>query len=191
MKKLITLLLILSISLFAIEQKQEGVGWLDIFAYDENSKKPRVLLIGDSIISQYAHKIREVLSNKSITRFSTSKSICAKYYINQLSIAMTQPYEIILINNGLHDFYSTNTQYEKCYKKTLDYSRKTNPNSTIMLVSTTPVKGIKERNDIVVQRNQSLKKLSKTFNLPYIDLYSLLKDKYELYRDAYHHTEEG
>ena len=191
MKKIL-ILLSLSISLFAVEQKQEGVGWLDVFSYNENSKKPRVLLIGDSIVRQYIDPVRSGLKNKYIiTRLSTSKSICSSQYIKQLDIAMTQPYDIILINNGLHDFLSSNNKYEKCYLKVIHYLFKTNPKSKIMLISTTGVRGNKKRNDIVIQRNKSLKKISKTYHLSYIDLYSIIDGKDELFKDTYHYKIEG
>ena len=156
MKKTIVFLIFVLLHniLFAVEQKQEGVGWLDIFSYDESSKKPRVLIIGDSIVRQYADTVRNGLKNKYlITRLSSSKSICSPQYIKQIDIAMTQPYEIILINNGLHDFSSTSNQYEKSYLKVINYLFESNPKSQIMLVSTTGVLGNIKRNDIVQQRN--------------------------------------
>jgi len=191
MKKII-IMFVLSLSLFAIEQKQEGVGWLDIFSYDESSTKERVLLIGDSIVRQYINSVRNGIKDKyTVTRLSTSKSICSSQYINQLSIAMTQRYKIILINNGLHDFSATNEEYEECYKKSLDYIVKENLTSTIVLVNTTGVNGIKTRNDIVIQRNRSLLKLANLYKFNYLNLYSIVEGQKELWSDNYHYKEGG
>ncbi len=184
--------MLLIIQLFATEQRYEGVGWLDIFSYEDDSKHPHLLLIGDSIVKQYADGVAEELKGKmSVTRFSTSKSICSSQYLPQLSIALTQNYQLILINNGLHDFESSNDTYKQCFKKTLDYLRKKMPHSTILLVATTGVKGDLERNKIVRQRNSKLKELSEHYNMPYIDLYSLTKNKSFLWQDAYHFTKRG
>jgi len=183
----VILIILVSISLFGIEQKQEGVGWLDVFSYNDGSKKPRILIIGDSIVRQYAHLVKEKIKDKySLTRLSTSKSICSKEFINQLSVAFTQNYDKILINNGLHDFTSSNKQYEKCYIDSLNYIIETNPNSEIMLLTTTGVNGIANREKIVIQRNISLNTLSEKYKLNIIDLYSVVHGKKELWRDAYH-----
>ncbi len=191
MKKLFIVILF-TISLFAIEQKQEGVGWLDIFSYDDSSKKPRILIIGDSIVRQYTASVRNKLKTRyTFTRLSTSKSICSSEYLGRLSIAMTQPYRIILINNGLHDFTSSDNAYENSYKKTINFLIKSNPKSQIMLLTTTNVLGNKKRNNIVVKRNKILKKLSKIYNLPYIDLYSVVHLQKKLHKDAYHFTGGG
>lgn len=186
MRKMMLILLV-SVSLFAIEQKQEGVGWLDIFSYDDSSKNKRVLIIGDSIVRQYANNVKKELKGKyTITRLSTSKSICSKHFINQLAVAMTQPYSIILINNGLHDFFATNDEYKQCYKKSIDYLLHTNPNAKVMLVTTTGVKGINEREKIVQKRNISLREISQIYKLPIVDLYTEVHGKNELWKDAYH-----
>lgn len=185
------MLLCLSMTLFAVEQKLEGVGWLDVFTYNEGSKQKRVLLIGDSIVRQYAESVRNGVKDKYVvTRLSTSKSICSSQYLEQLAIAMQEPYEIILINNGLHDFGATNEEYYECFKKSLNYLMRKNPTSTIVLVSTTGVNGIKSRNDIVIERNISLKKLSRLYGISFVDLYSVVNGKL-LWRDACHFNRGG
>lgn len=192
MKKILLLLFSLSIALLAFEQKQEGVGWLDIFSYNENSNKPRILIIGDSIVRQYAGKLKDGIKNvATLTRFSTSKSICSPYYIDQLSIAMTQQYKIILINNGLHDFHSTNTEYEKCYSKAIEFLKTKNPEAKIILMTTTGVHKIPKREKIVIERNKTLYNLAKKYQLPVIDLYSIVHNKNYLWKDHYHFKKEG
>jgi len=185
--KIINLLVMLSLTVFGIEQKQEGVGWLDIFSYDDASHKPRVLIIGDSIVRQYAGKVKSDINTKyTLTRLSTSKSICSPHYMKQLSVAMTQKYKLILVNNGLHDFHSSNKQYNKCFQDTIVFLEKVNPKSKIMLITTTGVKGNKERESIVIQRNQELQKLSQIF-----DLYAEVQGNQYLWKDAYHFKSGG
>jgi len=169
----VILIILVSISLFGIEQKQEGVGWLDVFSYNDGSKKPRVLIIGDSIVRQYANSVRNKIKSKyTLTRLSTSKSICSKNYIQHLSIAMTQEYKLILINNGLHDFGSSNLRYEECYEKSLNYIKSVNKNSKIMLLTTTGVNSIDGREKVVIERNISLRKIAFKYKVSIVDLYA-------------------
>lgn len=192
MKKIVIFITLICISIFGIEQKQEGVGWLDIFSWDDGSHKPRILIIGDSIVRQYAFRVKNGLQDKrTVTRLSTSKSICSPYYLDQLSIAMTQPYAIILINNGLHDFSSSNETYEKCFSETIKFLKRTNPKSKIILLTTTGVHDIEKRELIVISRNKSLYKVAKEHNLSGIDLYSVVHGKDELWKDHYHFKPGG
>lgn len=191
MKKIILFIFLITIAASAIEQKQEGVGWLDIFAYDENSKLDRILLIGDSIVNQYAERVRNQLKGHYIlTRFSTSKSICSNQFLKQLDLTMDQKYAMIFINNGLHAFSSTDKEYKKCFKQTLDYLIEKNPKSEIFLVATTPVKNYLTRDSIVRSRNRILKELSKKYGIGFVDLYSTVSGK-SVHMDKYHFRKRG
>ena len=166
--------------------------WLEI-AYDTNIK--RVLYIGDSISCQS----RKIITAKADGKlyfdgFGTSKGIDNPWFEESIKLfTKQQPNRVaIMFNNGLHGWHlEDETDYKLHYEKMLQFLLSHFKDTPLFILLTTHVAD-EERNARVIKRNKAAAELAEKYNLPVIDLYSLIEKNPGFIRpDGVHLVEEG
>lgn len=161
---------------------------------DDEERKKRVLVIGDSISIGVRSNINNEVNDKYYTDgAATAKSITMPVlffkFIDYI-FSMGFDYEIIQFNNGLHGMQIDADEYIEAYKKVVNYI-KAKSEAKLILALTTPLTD-KEKNKIVIERNDKVKEWAEEEEISVIDFYSLLEGKDELYiDDGVHLKEEG
>ncbi len=180
----------------------EPIEWDDIWRQNApDVEAPRILLIGDSISRSYRKKLNEIFNNEIYAdQLSTSKSIADSSYLDLLDYMKLQcdRYDVIVFNNGLHGFYLETAAYEKCYRKAVLHLKEIFPKAKIIIALSTPCRNRNNLNeflpvnDSVIERNKAACKIAKENKLEFIDLYSLLCNRPELFiEDGAHLKESG
>lgn len=174
----------------------------DGFSYLHPSRKPNVLLYGDSISIQYTSQVRTSLEGvATVTRLFKNGGSSHNFIdnMNELTETMFQPslekgwhfkWDVIHFNVGLHDLkYLKGKHLNKngvqvssieVYKDNLDaickYLKETNPKAKLIFATTTPVpenaKG-RFKGDSVKFNNAALEVLANYPDIIINDLYAL------------------
>ena len=181
------------------EQKvqRERTEWTNIWITEAaKSDKPRVLLVGDSIVMGYYNSAANHLKKDAYTaRLSTSLCVADYAYIPTLqSVLIQNKFDFIHFNNGLHGFAYTEEQYKKGYEETIKFMRKIQPEAAIIVTLTTPVKKDAPKaylNKRVDKRNQIARELAEKYGLYIDDLHTPMKNHPEYHRDAFHYKRKA
>ncbi len=178
--------------------KRESIEWCDVwFTHADKTDKPRVLLIGDSIVQGYFPVVeREMGDAVYWGRFTTSRSICDPVFFAELELVLKQyKFSVIHFNHGLHGWGYTEAQYAEAFDKLLQTLKEHGQGAKLIWGTTTPVQSgssmgsdqprVAERNKIAAE------KVTKA-GIPMNDLYALAIDKPEYYsKDGVHFSQEG
>ena len=176
---------------------RENTEWCDTWIpYVQKTDKPRILLIGDSIMKGYYKPVCKLLSEKAYcAKFATSACITDPVFYLQLRTMFSQyKYAIIHFNNGLHGFGYTEKEYQAGYEKVLKYLRKVSSSSKIILALSTPLNLKDNKNHLnyrIDERNRIVQELGKKYDVEINDLYSISKNHPEYYKDTYHYKSKG
>ncbi len=173
----------------------EAVDWTISYAFNtQDTKAPRVLLIGDSICNGYQSALRERLAGKVNVSFWVS-SYCVTHpqYMEMLDVVLRGPRpQLVLFNNGLHtprkeDF----AIWKAAYGKAIAFLRAKLQDAQIVIVNSTPLKD--DESGYVDAINKATAELSKAEHLELIDLHGLCSpwNREELWSDRYHFKPEG
>ncbi|MBC2602777.1 SGNH/GDSL hydrolase family protein [Puniceicoccus vermicola] len=179
---------------------RENIEWCRSWVPDSNVielDKPRVLLIGDSIVMGYGPKVAEVMGESaSIAYVGTSRFPADPAYLEEISLVLRHTrFDIIHFNNGLHGWDYDEPIYAKYLEQVLDTLRAQTPDAQWALATSTPVreKGnlgqLHERNGRVIERNESIRQLALNEAHPLTDLYELMKGRPEHYAEDGTHYE--
>ena len=160
----------------------------------EESNKPRVLYIGDSISGALRRYAQAGCEDRILfDRFGTSKSLDNPYFEQSIHLFGLQQERrnLIIFNNGLHGWHlSDKEEYSFYYEKTVEFLMTEFPNTPILLALTT--KTGDERSQRVVVRNEVVKEIGAKYGLPIVDLYTASEMCFEfISEDGVHFTEEG
>lgn len=194
----------------------EGVEWSRAWREGAAWDKPRVLLIGDSIIDGCKIFIgKNLLPDYSITVYVTSKGLNNPYFIKELDLLCEQEdyeYKAIYLNSGLHFHGQSAEEYKANYKKLISEIRAMLPGTPIILGTSTPwtegdtaaakdhdtpitLEGevkFHERNKTVIVYNEKVFEISKEEALPVFDAYNLmLQNPSYKAPDGLHYKTEG
>ncbi len=180
----------------------ETYEWDNIWwEHADDSKPPRVLIVGDSISCGYRQLINKELNGRMYADvFGTSKALDNRYFLKTLENVLAQQArtDLIQINNGLHGWHLKNDDYEKYYRKAIDFIENQCKSVPLIVALTTPVRSKENlnefdvRNQTVIERNEIAKKIAQEKGLIVFDFYSLIKDHANLYTpDGVHLLEEG
>jgi len=180
----------------------ERIEWTQYWVENSGRDKNRILLIGDSISVGYRSPVQErVLDTHYISAISTSKAIDNDNFIPEIRFLAAEEnytYDVIHFNNGLHGFHLDDAGYEAGYRKTIEFLRAEYPNARLILALSTPItaKGdtavLDKDNDLVIRRNECVKKLGAEYGIEVEDLYTPVLGKAELRAaDGYHYLPEG
>jgi len=183
------------------EVKLEKNDWSNIWIENANqSEKPRILFVGDSITNGYYPLLKEDLSSEYyLGYYVTSKFLGNPDYQTELTTILNRyDFEIIHINNGLHGWDYSIAEYQKGLddiKAILDSHA---PNAIIIWCMTTPIRveenlaSLDKLNQDVILRNQSALNVFGGNGILINDLYQGILEHPEYYRDdGYHFNDAG
>ncbi len=178
--------------------QRESIEWCDVwFTHADKTDKPRVLLIGDSIVQGYFPVAeREMGDAVYWGRFTTSRSICDPVFFQELALVVKQyKFSVIHFNHGLHGWGYTEAQYAEAFDKLLKVLKEDGQGAKLIWAATTPVQsGSSMGTDQprVVERNKIAAEKVTAVGIPIDDLYALSIDKPDVYsKDGVHFAQEG
>jgi hypothetical protein len=126
-----------------VEHPREATEWITSYAYNANDTKlPRVLLVGDSICNGYNKEVcQELAGTASVTFFATSKCVCDKSYLRSLAFFLDEAdYAVVHFNNGLHSLTSDRQDWETCLRAAIKLIQAKGKGAKIIWASSTPLK---------------------------------------------------
>ena len=180
---------------------REDIEWCQFYWHTTgNHDLPRVLLIGDSIVSGHRGEVAERMKGKAtIGAYSTSKIVGDPAIYRELALALADyPIDLIYFNNGLHGFSYDDAFYRRGLEEFVDFLRLNTKarliwrSSTPITVKDNPSELDPERNAVVLRRNRIAEEIMNARGIPVDDLYPLMLNHPE-YRskDGYHYQEAG
>ncbi len=204
MKKIILMLALATAAVQAAPQEtdprlhSDGKGWRIERAQITDPALPRVLLIGDSILSGYRGEVTKALAGKANVD-AWINPYCQSEHLNQLlaEVLAQAPYDVIHFNMGLHGWPVGRIKegtFEPLTKAYVLVIKDKLPKAKIIWASSTPVtvKGKPTEldgviNANIIEQNRMAAKVMAEMNVPVNDLYALLIGKLELARgDGFH-----
>lgn len=164
----------------------------------EKDDRPRVLLVGDSIVCGYRDNVQKELEGKMyVDRYATSRFASDPFFRQELAMYLHAfPYDVIHFNHGLHGLDFPLDEYIYYYEEALKEAMKAS--KRVIVTLSTPItengnpKEFSAQNTIVLERNEAVKKLAEKYGLPVDNLYTPMEGHPE-YRvdDGFHYNELG
>lgn len=191
-------------------QADRAEGWDLNQAKITDPARPRVLLIGDSILSGYHGAAIKGLAGKAHVDVWITPLCQSEYFNGKLAKVLAKgPYDVVLINLGLHGFQRDKKmpdgsqgpripdgQFEPLTRSFVEVMRRENPQGKVIWASTTPImaKGSPFRvddslNPIIIDHNRMAAKVMNDLGVPVVDFYDILVKRMDLARgDVFHWT---
>ena len=141
MKKVSLIALTLFFGLLTVSAR-EAQEWCSINSYDANKNDlPRVIIIGDSIVSRYAGAVNGALKGKAyMSMMATSKAVGDPALLEEIKTILSQyKYSVVHFNIGLHGFEPV--AYRKGFPEMIETIKKNAPGAKLIWRTTTPCKG--------------------------------------------------
>ena len=178
----------------------DGKGWRLEKAVIKDTKLPRVLLIGDSILNGYQGQATKLLAGKAnvdlwINPYNQSA------HVNKLlaEVVSNGPYDAVVFNMGLHGWQEGRIKagtFEPLMQGYVDVLKAKLPKAKLIWASSTPVtvKGKPteintEINPNIVEQNRMAAKVMAASGVHVVDFYGLLIERRALARgDMFHWT---
>ena len=180
---------------------REAIEWCNIWIPDANETRlPRVLLIGDSITGGYGPKVEEALKGKaSVARLTTSKSIGDPVLLAEVALVLGQcRFDVVHFNNGLHGSGYSEKEYRQHFPELVASIRKHAAQAKLIWATTTPVRQAGNLNVIaedtkrVEARNKIAAGIVAEEKIAVNDLFGLVKDHPEYWSaDGVHFNAQG
>jgi hypothetical protein len=177
----------------------ENIEWISMRWHNApETSKPRMLLVGDSIVAGHGAQVYELLKESlCVDFFATSKHITNSDYMSDLDFMLHKSsYELILFNNGLHGFDVDDKYYKKSLFDALSYLKTKTPclcwRSSTPILSTDLNDFHSEKNPRVISRNSDADQVAYSLKLASLDIYTPMAENKSLFcQDAVHYTPEG
>lgn len=182
----------------------DGAGWRLDKATRTDPKRPRVLLMGDSILNGYLAGTVKALDGQAYVDAWVNPLAQSSYRLHEMlaEVLANGPYDIVHVNMGLHGWQKgriPDGQFEPLTRKLVDTIRAKAPNSTLIWASSTPVTTkdkpgelSAEINSIIIEHNRMAAKVMAEAEVPVNDLYSVVASRLDLARgDQFHWKPEG
>ena len=173
----------------------EGIEWSTTYAFNApDNEKPRLLLIGDSIVNGYSGAVRDRLGDRmNLTFWASSKCITSPDYFPQLDLILSaNRNSVISFNNGLHSLSTDLAEWENAYRSAVKFIRAKCPDAKLFLTLSTPLKdpNLTEKSKAL---NTIVEKIAAEEQLPTIDLFALMDplDREEFWSDTFHFKGPG
>lgn len=176
----------------------DGKSWKFNKAVITDDQRPRVLLIGDSILGGYMNPVIDALEGKVYVD-AWMHPHAQSPHLNKLlgEILANGPYDVVHFNMGLHGWQAGRIKdgtFEPLTKAFVEVIRTQQPKARIVWASSTPVtvKGKPleldpEINPVIIEHNRMAAKVMAEMQVPVNDFYSLLSDRLEFARgDQFH-----
>ena len=181
---------------------REGIEWCEIWIpeADNNTKLPRVLLIGDSIANSYHGKVADLLRGKvSVSKLATSKSVGDPLLLAEVALVLDQgPFDVVHFNNGLHGRDYSEAEYRTSFPELIATIRKHAPNAKLIWRTSTPTHPAGDNSKFdeftarVKVRNQIAKEIVTKEGIPIDDLFGLVADHSDYFSpDGVHFSGKG
>lgn len=178
----------------------DGKGWRLDKAKVVDARRPRVLLIGDSILNGYFKEVVAALEGKAYVDAWVNPYHQSEH-VNKLlaDVLENGPYDVVHFNMGLHGWQEGRIKqgtFEPLTKAYVEVLRGKLPAAKLIWASSTPVtvqgnptELDPEINPIIADHNRMAAAVMEEMNVPINDFYSLLVDKRDLARgDRFHWT---
>lgn len=178
----------------------DGKGWRLDKAKISDPARPRVLLIGDSILNGYLKPVMTALDGKAYVDAWVNPYHQSEH-LNKLlaEVLANGPYDVVHFNMGLHGWQEGRIKpgtFEPLTKAYVEVIKSTMPKAKIIWANSTPVtvkdKGTEldpEINPVIIEHNRMAAGVMAELNVPVNDFYALLVNKRELARgDRFHWT---
>ena len=180
--------------------QSEGKGWRLEKAQIINSKMPRILLIGDSILNGYARQVIKKLDGKAYVDMWVNPYHQSENLNKVLDRVLSQgPYDLIHFNVGLHGWQEGRIKKGTFIPLTRDYVKVIKsryPKAKLIWANSTPVT---EKNNVaaldseinptIIEHNRMAKLVMDEMNVPINNFYELLDGNRKLAKgDRFHWT---
>ena len=180
--------------------QSEGKGWRLEKAQIINSKMPRILLIGDSILNGYARQVIKKLNGKAYVDMWVNPYHQSENLNKVLDRVLSQgPYDLIHFNVGLHGWQEGRIKKGTFIPLTRDYVKVIKsryPKAKLIWANSTPVT---EKNNVsaldseinptIIEHNRMAKLVMDEMNVPINNFYELLDRNRKLAKgDRFHWT---
>lgn len=165
----------------------DGKGWRLDQAKVTDPTRPRVLLVGDSILNGYFSVARKALENCAYVDAWVNPYPQSKHYTKLFAEVIDKggPYDVIHFNTGLHGWQKGRIpegQIEPLTHEVVQMIRTKNPKTKVIWASSTPVTTRTpapialdpEINPVIIGQNQSVANVMKAQNVPINDFYTML-----------------
>lgn len=182
----------------------DGNGWRLDQAKVEDKSRPRVLLVGDSILSGYFGYVKAELQGKVYMDAWINPYYQSETMSKLLGEVLDKgPYDVVHINTGLHGWPKGRIKegtFEPLTKAMIEVIRIKCPKAKIIWANSTPVTTKApepmalntEINPNIIEQNRMAAKVMAEMNVPVNDFYSLLVNKLDLARgDQFHWKKEA
>ena len=180
----------------------DGKGWRLSKADVKDPARPRVLLMGDSILNGYLKEVTAELDGKAYVDAWVNPYCQNSYRLHEMIaevMATAGPYDVIHFNMGLHGWQKGRIpegQFTPLTRKLVETFRKKAPKARLIWASSTPVttkgKPVElnpEINPVIVEHNRLAAEVMKEMDVPVNDLYAPLAGRLDLARgDQFHWT---
>lgn len=177
----------------------DGKGWRIEKAARTDAKRPRVLLMGDSILGGYRTAAIRELGERAYVDCWINPYCQGSYRLSEMVAEVLEqgPYDVIFFNMGLHGWQKgriPDGQFEPLTKKLVEAFRAKAPKASLIWANSTPVtvKGKPEElepeiNPVILDHNAMAAKVMAEEKVPVVDFYSILAPKLALARgDSFH-----
>jgi hypothetical protein len=178
----------------------EGEGWALKKALVTDPSRPRVLLIGDSILGGYHKDVLAALEGKAYVDVWQNPHWQSEQTNEILKRVLEQgPYDVVHANMGLHGWPAGRIRedtFEPLTKAYIETIRRSLPKAKILWANSTPVRAKgkpgelePEINANILEQNRMSASVMKEMNVPVNDFYSLLSSRLDLAKtDQFHWT---
>lgn len=176
----------------------DGTGWRLDMAKVTDPNRPRVLLIGDSILNGYLKQVTAALDGRADVD-AWVNPYCQSPHTNKLLAEVLEhgPYDVVHFNMGLHGWQTGRIKdgaFEPLTKAYVEVIRQKLPRAKIIWASSTPVtvKGKPTEldpdiNPVIIEHNRMAANVMAEMNVPVTDFYALLVNQLDLARgDQFH-----
>lgn len=182
---------------------REAIEWCDIWISHANETKlPRVLLIGDSIVRDYYPEVEKRLVGKAfVARLSTSRFVSDPVLLKEVKLVLGgTKFDVVVFNNGMHGWQHSEAKYRKAFPGFIKAIRVGAPKAKLIWVTTTPLrdgKGVtgdtkSEYSDVRIDaRNALAAEVVAAQGIQSVDLNSAVRGRSELHSDNVHFNAQG
>ena len=178
--------------------QSDGPGWRLNKARIVDAQRPRVLLIGDSILNGYGNAVIKALEGQAYVD-TWVNPYCQSEHTNKIlaQVLANGPYHVVHFNMGLHGWQAGRIKegtfepltrgYVEVIKAGIPAARIIWANSTPVTVKGVPTQLDPEINAVIVEHNRMADGVMRSLGIPVNDFYGALRDKLEFARgDQFH-----
>lgn len=169
---------------------RESTEWSTTYTYNSNdTKTPRVLLIGDSICNGYQRTVTSKLKGKmNVTFWASSKCVTDRDYFRELDLILSaNQYNVITFNNGLHSLGTDLVEWENAFRSAVRFLKVKCSNARLYICNCTPLNDPK-LTEKSRKLNSIAQRVAEEENCPVIDLFRIMDplSRNEFWSDTFH-----